>query len=85
MSCWPYFFESKQLKKKLLLSEICHLKSLEELWANGCSNIDKLPENLGKMKCLKELYFCGTAIRQLPFSVVGFENLKHLFLGGCGS
>ncbi|CAL2276355.1 unnamed protein product [Prunus armeniaca] len=65
-----------------LLSEICNLKSLGALHVNGCSKIDKLPENMGEMECLRTLLLNGTAIRQLPHSVVGLKKLKDLSLGG---
>ncbi|XP_021819712.1 TMV resistance protein N-like [Prunus avium] len=68
-----------------LPSAICNLKSLAWLLANGCSNIEELPENLGEMECLKWLRLDGTAIRQLPRSIVCLKNLEYLLLSGCGS
>ncbi|VVA31965.1 PREDICTED: TMV resistance N [Prunus dulcis] len=68
-----------------LPSAICNLKSLEWLNANGCANIDKLPESLGEMECIEWLFLGGTAIRQVPWSIVRLKNLKYLDFGGCGS
>ncbi|BFG40806.1 hypothetical protein CerSpe_270800 [Prunus speciosa] len=65
-----------------LPGEICNLKSLGALHVNGCSKIDKLPENMGEMECLRTLLLNGTAIRQLPSSIVGLKKLKDLSLGG---
>ncbi|CAL9020239.1 unnamed protein product, partial [Prunus brigantina] len=65
-----------------LPSEICNLKSLKWLDVSGCPKIDKLPENVGEMECLWMLQLKGTAIRQLPRSVVGLKKLRDLFLGG---
>ncbi|XP_030957503.1 TMV resistance protein N-like [Quercus lobata] len=45
------------------------LRSLEILILLGCSKLANLPENLGKIKSLKELYFTGTAIREVPSSI----------------
>ncbi|ONH90044.1 hypothetical protein PRUPE_8G032100 [Prunus persica] len=63
-------------------SEICNLKSLEELDASRCSKIDKLPENVGEMESLTKLRLYGTSIRQLPRSIVGLKKLRDLSLGG---
>ncbi|BBH08999.1 LIM domain-containing protein, partial [Prunus dulcis] len=68
-----------------LPSAICNLKSLAWLLANGCSNLEELPENLGDMECLKWLRLDGTAIRQLPRSIVRLKNLEYLLLSRCGS
>ncbi|KAI5312221.1 hypothetical protein L3X38_041394 [Prunus dulcis] len=65
-----------------LPSEICNLKSLTELEVSGCSKIDKFPENMGEMECLQMLHLNGTAIRQLPHSIVGLKKLRDLSLGG---
>ncbi|VVA33499.1 PREDICTED: TMV resistance N [Prunus dulcis] len=66
-----------------LPSAICNLKSLEWLLAEGCSNLEELPENLGDMECLEWLSLDGTAIRQLPRSIVRLKNLE--ILSRCGS
>ncbi|CAL9020187.1 unnamed protein product [Prunus brigantina] len=65
-----------------LPSEVCNLKSLTGLEVGGCSKIDKLPENMGEMECLFTLELKGTAIRQLPRSIVGLTKLRGLYLGG---
>ncbi|XP_042483027.1 disease resistance protein RPV1-like isoform X2 [Macadamia integrifolia] len=61
---------------------ICNLTSLENLTLSGCSKLDKLPEELGNMGSLKELLADGTAIKQLPFSIGHFKDLKSLSIGG---
>ncbi|ONH90428.1 hypothetical protein PRUPE_8G053300 [Prunus persica] len=68
-----------------LPNEICNLKSLKELNVDGCSKIDKLPENMGEMESLTKLQLCGTSIRQLPSSVCGLKKLYRLSLRGSGS
>ncbi|XP_075648613.1 TMV resistance protein N-like [Castanea sativa] len=50
-----------------LPSSMDSLRSLEILILLGCSKLAKLPGNLGK--CLKELDFTGTAIREVPSSI----------------
>ncbi|ONH90093.1 hypothetical protein PRUPE_8G034900 [Prunus persica] len=65
-----------------LPSEICNLKSLTELEVDGCPKIDKLPENMGEMECLRTVQLKGTSIRQLPRSIVSLKKLWYLYLGG---
>ncbi|RXH68970.1 hypothetical protein DVH24_031303 [Malus domestica] len=54
-----------------LLSNICHMKSLQYLDVSGCSNLKKFPE-------ISELYLGGTAIKELPASVLNLTNLVTL-------
>ncbi|XP_024042902.1 TMV resistance protein N-like [Citrus clementina] len=73
-----------------LLSPISGLKSLKILNLSGCSTLENVPENLGKVDSLEELDISGTAIRQLPTSVSILKNLKpvdhyHLHHGICAS
>ncbi|CAL9020276.1 unnamed protein product [Prunus brigantina] len=75
-----YLMDCKNLAG--LPSEICNLKSLKVLDASRCSKIDKLPENMGEMECLRTVQLDGTAIRQLPRSIVGLKKLRDLSLGG---
>ncbi|CAL8173860.1 unnamed protein product [Prunus armeniaca] len=65
-----------------LPSEICNIKSLQGLWMNGCSKVEKLPENMGEMESLTGLHLYETSIRQLPRSIVGLKKLIGLSLGG---
>ena len=66
-----------------LPSTICCLKLLEHLNLFGCSNCDNLPENLGNLKGLKQLDLSGTAIKELPSSIVGLTALSLLTLIDC--
>ncbi|ONH94890.1 hypothetical protein PRUPE_7G037600 [Prunus persica] len=51
------------------------LKSVKVLNLSGCSKLEKLPNELGNAECLEELDVSGTAIRQLPSSVVQLKSL----------
>ena len=66
-----------------LLSTICCLKLLECLDLSRCSNCDNLPENLGNLKGLEELYLSGTAIKELPSSIEGLTALTFFTLNDC--
>ena len=57
---------------------IISLRSLEILILSECSRLANLPDNLWKMKCLKELDLSGTAIREIPSSVLALKDC------GCG-
>ena len=78
------FLSLKDCKNLVCLpSTICCLKLLECLDIYGCSNCDNLPENLGNVKGLKELYLSGTIIKELPSSVEGLTVLTFLSLKDC--
>ena len=62
-------------------SSTCNLKLLECLDLFGCSNYENLPENLGNLKGLKELYLCETAINELPSSIDGLTALTSSIAG----
>ncbi|KAF3948248.1 hypothetical protein CMV_025734 [Castanea mollissima] len=57
--------------------------SLKTLNLFGCSKLDELPENLGKIESLEELDLSGTAITGLPSSIIHLKNLKVLSLSRC--
>ena len=59
------------------------LMSLKIFTLFGCSKIDELPENLGKIEGLEKLDLSGIAIMGLPSSFVHLKNLKELSLSGC--
>ncbi|KAI3670983.1 hypothetical protein L1987_87629 [Smallanthus sonchifolius] len=71
------------------LASICGLQNLEKLTLEGNIpnvpkdlyqlKIEKLPEELGRLKCLKELDIEGAGISRLPQSVF---QLKHLCIFG---
>ncbi|KAJ9553974.1 hypothetical protein OSB04_018019 [Centaurea solstitialis] len=68
-------------------NSICKMKRLEYFLLRNCVAVEKLPEELGCLKCLKELNIEGTNIRHLPQSIfelkglliVGFRRLLESF------
>ncbi|CAL8168024.1 unnamed protein product [Prunus armeniaca] len=58
------------------------LKSVKVLNLSGCSKLEKLPNELGNAECLEELDVSGTAIRQLPSSIVRLKSLTVLNFRG---
>ena len=77
--------ELSNCKNLSSLSEAsCSLPSLEYLFFDGCSKLDKLPENLGNLEGVEILNVDGTAIKGLPPSIVRLKYLSNLFLRGCG-
>ncbi|KAK2639892.1 hypothetical protein Ddye_027687 [Dipteronia dyeriana] len=68
---------------EILPSSICNLTSLEDLNLCNCSKLNKLPDNLGNLNSLKRLNVSGTAVRQLPSSMICLENLEILDCSGC--
>lgn len=66
-----------------LPQSICKLTSLQILTLTGCSELKKLPDELGSLKCLVQLNANGSAIQVLPPSIVLLTNLEVLSLGGC--
>ncbi|XP_052185033.1 disease resistance protein RUN1-like [Diospyros lotus] len=66
-----------------LPSGICELKCLTRLILSGCSNLNKLPENLGKLESLEELLVDKTAIKEPPLSIIHLKNLELLSFSGC--
>nr|XP_023923533.1 TMV resistance protein N-like [Quercus suber] len=63
-----------------LPNTICCLKSLECLDLSESSSFENLPENLGNVKGLKNLYLRGTAIKELPSSICCLKSLECLDL-----
>ncbi|KAL6195615.1 hypothetical protein ACLB2K_031233 [Fragaria x ananassa] len=66
-----------------LPSVLCSLKSLRSLNMSGCSKLVKFPDSAGQIECLKELDLSGTAISELPSSIVLMKNLEVLSFRGC--
>ncbi|KAF7852330.1 hypothetical protein BT93_L4622 [Corymbia citriodora subsp. variegata] len=58
-------------------------RSLENLILRGCSKLSRFPDILVRMEHLKELSLHGTAIGELPSSVVNLIELKGLYLEDC--
>jgi Leucine-rich repeat (LRR) protein len=59
------------------------LKSLKKLDLSGCSELKKIPKNLGKVESLEEIDVSGTSIRQPPASIFLLKNVRVLSLDGC--
>ncbi|KAI9116638.1 hypothetical protein K1719_012296 [Acacia pycnantha] len=56
----------------------CNLKSLKVLNIFGCSKIYSLPQNIEENERLEEIDLRGTAIREIPSSMLSLKNLKTL-------
>ncbi|GKC47534.1 disease resistance TIR-NBS-LRR class family protein, partial [Tanacetum coccineum] len=50
-------------------------KSCPQLNLSGCALLEKLPEDLGRLGCLKELDILDTGISYLPQSIFGLKGL----------
>ncbi|KAL5843223.1 hypothetical protein ACOSQ4_009181 [Xanthoceras sorbifolium] len=68
---------------KSLPTSICKQKSLERLFLCHCSKIDKLPDEIGALESFITLDIAGTAIREVPLSIVYLKNLKMLSFKRC--
>ncbi|XP_052292458.1 disease resistance protein RUN1-like isoform X5 [Citrus sinensis] len=66
---------------KSLPSGLCKLKSLDVLNIDGCSNLQRLPEELGYLEALDSLHAVGTAIRELPPSIVRLKSVRAIYFG----
>ncbi|THF96766.1 hypothetical protein TEA_009276 [Camellia sinensis var. sinensis] len=64
-------------KLRSIPNNICQLKALSSLNVSGCSKLDKLPQDMGALDCLKEHHLDQTAIRQLLSSIGLLKKLKH--------
>lgn len=62
---------------------ISSLTILKKIILSGCSTLDEIPDKIGEVECLEELDISGTAIRQLPRSIVYLKNLKVLSCSMC--
>ncbi|KAK9984837.1 hypothetical protein SO802_034362 [Lithocarpus litseifolius] len=61
-----------------LPSTICNLKMVFRLNLTGCSKITNLPENLEYMESLSDLRLGGTAIKELPSSIIHLKRIPRL-------
>jgi hypothetical protein len=59
------------------------LRSLEMLYLEGCSSLQKFPEIEIKMECLRDITLNGTAIKELPSSIGYLTELRQLYLRDC--
>ncbi|KAH9781651.1 Disease resistance-like protein DSC1 [Citrus sinensis] len=83
-----YLDNCKRLKS--LPSSLCKLNSLNFIYLRWCSSLRSLPDELGNLEALDSLIAEGTAIREVPLSIVGLnnfdglQNLTSLYLTDCG-
>ncbi|XP_052292560.1 disease resistance protein RUN1-like isoform X2 [Citrus sinensis] len=83
-----YLDNCKRLKS--LPSSLCKLNSLNFIYLRWCSSLKSLPDELGNLEALDSLIAEGTAIREVPLSIVGLnnfdglQNLTSLYLTDCG-
>ncbi|KAI9084094.1 hypothetical protein K1719_033950 [Acacia pycnantha] len=59
------------------------LKSLKILNISGCPKLSRLPENLNENVALEELDASGTALKEVPSSILCLKNLRSLSFSGC--
>ncbi|KAF2294300.1 hypothetical protein GH714_009025 [Hevea brasiliensis] len=50
-----------------------------------CVNLQELPENLGNLESLEELFLCGSAIKEIPDSICNLKNLVELSVETCAN
>lgn len=60
-----------------------NLSSLETLDMRGCLRLESLPEVLGRMEKLRDVYLDQTALDKLPFSIGNLVGLQQLFMREC--
>lgn len=73
----------KNCKNLLHLPSIIELDFLQILILSGCSKLENLPEELYRVQTLLELHVDGTALYELPSSIMSLANLRELSLGRC--
>ncbi|XP_024163034.1 disease resistance protein RPV1 isoform X2 [Rosa chinensis] len=62
-----------------------HMRSLQTLFLDGCSNLEKFPEISGLMKEVSELLLDETAIKGLPSSIYLLPKIRKLSMRNCES
>ncbi|KAI9095437.1 hypothetical protein K1719_026471 [Acacia pycnantha] len=74
----------RNCKNLVCLPNVIHcLKSIKVLNISGCPKLSKLPENLNENAALEELDASGTAINEVPSTIVHLKNLRSLSFSGC--
>ncbi|XP_057436990.1 disease resistance protein RUN1-like [Lotus japonicus] len=58
------------------------LKSVKTLIISGCSKIDKLEEDIAQMESLTTLIAKDTAIKEVPYSILGLKSIGYISLCG---
>ncbi|XP_006442179.2 disease resistance-like protein DSC1 isoform X2 [Citrus clementina] len=76
-----YLRDCKRLKR--ISTRFCKLRSLVDLFVNGCLNLERFPEILEKMEHLKRINLDGTAITELPSSFENLPGLESLSVDDC--
>ncbi|KDO36493.1 hypothetical protein CISIN_1g046284mg, partial [Citrus sinensis] len=71
----------KRLKR--ISTRFCKLRSLVDLFLNGCVNLERFPEILEKMEHLERINLNKTAITELPSSFENLPGLEELFVEDC--
>ncbi|KAL1074997.1 hypothetical protein V6Z11_D11G328300 [Gossypium hirsutum] len=66
-----------------LPGSFCKLKSLTTFRLHGCSRLEIFPEIMDTMERLYELDLSGTALKELPSSIVNLIGLVYLSLNDC--
>ncbi|KAG5221073.1 TMV resistance protein [Salix suchowensis] len=66
-----------------ILPSNLEMESLKACTLNGCSKLDKFPDIVGNMNCLRELRLDETAIAELPSSFHCLVGLVLLSMSGC--
>ncbi|GKD59555.1 disease resistance TIR-NBS-LRR class family protein [Tanacetum coccineum] len=70
-------------KIKYLPDSICMLKRLKSLKVDDSDLLEKLPDDLGRLKCLEELEVKSKKIEYLPDSICMLKRLKSLKVNHC--
>lgn len=60
---------------------ICSYANLKGLYLGRDKKLQRLPENIGNLSKLEDLFLDGTNLRELPESFGKLTNLEHLLLG----
>ena len=78
---WLSLNNCKNLRS--LPGHICQMKSLYEIYVNGCSNLECFEEIIEDMEHLERLYLGDVVITKLPSSIEHLKGLIQLELDNC--
>ncbi|XP_060193594.1 TMV resistance protein N-like isoform X2 [Lycium barbarum] len=67
------------------LPDTIHLESLEKVLLWDCTRLGNFPQVIGLMPNLSELHLEGTAIKELPDSLINISGLVSINLSNCKS
>ncbi|KAK4276105.1 hypothetical protein QN277_019094 [Acacia crassicarpa] len=82
--CQLVVLNLKNCKNLVCLPNVIQfLKCIKILNISGCPKLSRLPENLNENVALEELDASGTAIKEVPSSIVHLKNLRSLSFSGC--